>query len=182
MVSDRSRFPTSRPGTQCRAGRQNTRNDKDLNRSRPQAFPDRAGNAQTQQRRDFPGFPVSPLYRERVSIGNAHLPRLPWLAGHGDDAPARRHGSFLAGFVYGGRERGAFLASDCKPRFAGFAVCTRRPRPAPKANRVILKPMGQRQRLLPHFPYAQKITASDRYYPHLIASRNHIGEIEACAQ
>lgn len=29
---------------------------------------------------------------------------------------------------------------------------------------------GQWQRLLPHFPYAQKITASDRYYPHLIAS------------
>jgi len=77
MVSERSRFPTSRPGTQCRAGRQNTRNDKDLNRSRPQAFPDRAGNAQTQQRRDFPGFPVSPLYRERVSIGNAPPPSTP---------------------------------------------------------------------------------------------------------
>lgn len=34
------------------------------------------------------------------------------------------HGSFLATKQCGGRERGAFLASDCKPRFAGFAVCT----------------------------------------------------------
>ncbi|WP_296844196.1 site-specific DNA-methyltransferase [Thiobacillus sp.] len=34
-------------------------------------------------------------------------------------------GSFLARKQCGGRERGAFLASDCKPRFAGFAVCTR---------------------------------------------------------
>ena len=127
MVSERSRFPTSRPGTQCRAGRQNTRNDKDLNRSRPQAFPDRAGNAQTQQRRDFPGFPVSPLYRERVSIGNAHPPRLQWLAGHGNDAPARRHGSFLAEKPCGGRERGASPPSECKPGFARFAVC--RPHP-----------------------------------------------------
>ncbi len=62
MVSERSRLPASRPGTQSRAGRQNTRNDKDLNRSRPRTFPDRGGNAQTQQRWDFPGFPVSPLY------------------------------------------------------------------------------------------------------------------------
>ena len=35
------------------------------------------------------------------------------------------NGSFLARKQCGGRERGAFLASDCKPRFAGFAVCTR---------------------------------------------------------
>ena len=33
--------------------------------------------------------------------------------------------AFLARKQCGGRERGAFLASDCKPRFAGFAVCTR---------------------------------------------------------
>lgn len=40
-------------------------------------------------------------------------------------ATPRCHGSFLARKQCGGRERGAFLASDCKPRFAGFAVCTR---------------------------------------------------------
>jgi len=37
----------------------------------------------------------------------------------------RCDGSFPARKQCGGRERGAFLASDCKPRFAGFAVCTR---------------------------------------------------------
>ena len=35
-----------------------------------------------------------------------------------------REGSFLAKIRYGGRERGASIASGCKPRFAGFAVCT----------------------------------------------------------
>jgi len=40
-------------------------------------------------------------------------------------ATPRCDGSFLARKQCGGRERGAFLASDCKPRFAGFAVCTR---------------------------------------------------------
>ena len=35
-----------------------------------------------------------------------------------------REGSFLAKIRYGGRERGASVASGCKPRFAGFAVCT----------------------------------------------------------
>lgn len=53
----RSRLPASRPGTQGRAGTQNTCNGKYLKRYRPQAFPDRGGNAQTQQRRDFPGLP-----------------------------------------------------------------------------------------------------------------------------
>jgi hypothetical protein len=36
----------------------------------------------------------------------------------------RQEGSFLAKIQYGGRERGISLASNCKPRFAGFAVCT----------------------------------------------------------
>jgi DNA modification methylase len=40
-------------------------------------------------------------------------------------ATTRCDGSFPARKQCGGRERGAFLASDCKPRFAGFAVCTR---------------------------------------------------------
>ena len=40
-------------------------------------------------------------------------------------ATIRCDGSFPARKQCGGRERGAFLASDCKPRFAGFAVCTR---------------------------------------------------------
>jgi len=40
-----------------------------------------------------------------------------------------REGSFLAKIRYGGCERGASIASGCKPRFAGFAVCTRRRRP-----------------------------------------------------
>lgn len=35
-----------------------------------------------------------------------------------------REGSFLTKIRYGGRERGASIASGCKPRFAGFAVCT----------------------------------------------------------
>jgi hypothetical protein len=35
----------------------------------------------------------------------------------------RQEGSFLAIFRCGGRERGASIASGCKPRFAGFAVC-----------------------------------------------------------
>jgi len=35
-----------------------------------------------------------------------------------------REGSFLAKIRYGGRERGVSIASGCKPRFAGFAVCT----------------------------------------------------------
>jgi len=35
-----------------------------------------------------------------------------------------REGSFLAKIRYGRRERGASIASECKPRFAGFAVCT----------------------------------------------------------
>ena len=35
-----------------------------------------------------------------------------------------REGSFLAKIRCGGRERGASIASGCKPRFAGFAVCT----------------------------------------------------------
>jgi hypothetical protein len=45
---------------------------------------------------------------------------------HENNAPARWNGSFLAGFIYGGRERAARLPSGCKPRFAGFAVCTSR--------------------------------------------------------
>ena len=36
-----------------------------------------------------------------------------------------REGSFLAKIRYGGRERGAPIASAGKPRFAGFAICTR---------------------------------------------------------
>ena len=36
----------------------------------------------------------------------------------------RRKGSFLAKTPCGRRERGIALAPDCKPRFAGFAVCT----------------------------------------------------------
>ena len=35
-----------------------------------------------------------------------------------------RKGSFLAKFPCGRRERGASIASECKPRFAEFAVCT----------------------------------------------------------
>ena len=35
-----------------------------------------------------------------------------------------RKGSFLAINPCGGRERGIALPSECKPRFAGFAVCT----------------------------------------------------------
>ncbi|OIQ80396.1 hypothetical protein GALL_378540 [mine drainage metagenome] len=54
-------------------------------------------------------FDVSGSYLARVSIGNAHLPRFQWLAGHGSYAPGSRHGSSLAGFLYGGRERGASL-------------------------------------------------------------------------
>jgi hypothetical protein len=47
-----------------------------------------------------------------------------------------REGSFLSKIRYGGRERGASIASECKPRFAGFAVCTQvdwaiEPNPAP---------------------------------------------------
>lgn len=41
------------------------------------SLPGPGGNAQTQQRRDFPGFPAFPLYRERVSIGNAPPSILP---------------------------------------------------------------------------------------------------------
>lgn len=41
--------------------------------------------------------------------------------------PAERDGSFLAEKPCGGRERDAFLASECKPGFARFAVC--RPHP-----------------------------------------------------
>lgn len=33
-------------------------------------------------------------------------------------------GGFLTRIRYGRRERGASIASGCKPRFAGFAVCT----------------------------------------------------------
>ena len=36
-----------------------------------------------------------------------------------------REGSFLPKIPCGGRERGTSIASGCKPRFAGFAVCTR---------------------------------------------------------
>lgn len=36
----------------------------------------------------------------------------------------RRKGSFLAINPCGGRQRGIALPSECKPRFAGFAVCT----------------------------------------------------------
>ena len=38
--------------------------------------------------------------------------------------PSRREGSFQAKVLYGARERGACLPLGCKPRFAGFAVCT----------------------------------------------------------
>ena len=36
----------------------------------------------------------------------------------------RQNGSFLAKVPCGRRQRGASIASGCKPRFAGFAVCT----------------------------------------------------------
>src|SRR5512143_2624188 len=46
----------------------------------------------------------------------------------------RRKGSFLAKFPYGGRERSASPPSGCKPRFAGFAVCTSAPPTRPSAE------------------------------------------------
>ena len=105
MVSKRSRLPASRPGTQGRAGRQNTRNYKGLNCSRPQAFPDRGGNAQAQQRRHFPG---SRGFLREGEHRECSPPRLQWLAGHGNDAPIRRHGSFLAEKPCGGRRARRF--------------------------------------------------------------------------
>ena len=44
---------------------------------------------------------------------------------------SRQKGSFLAKMPCGGRERGICLASGCKPRFAGFAVCSQPIRPIP---------------------------------------------------
>ena len=47
----------------------------------------------------------------------------------------RRKGSFLAIFLYGGRQRGIALPSDQKTRFAGFAVRTGRQEPAGRMPR-----------------------------------------------
>ena len=61
---------------------------------------------------------------------------LPYSDGYGCESCVssgegpRQKGSFLAKSQCGGRERGIALASDCKPRFAGFAVCT----PPPSAT------------------------------------------------
>jgi len=57
-------------------------------------------------------------------------PRFQWLAGHGNSASARQQGPFLAGFVYGGAIAPLVYRppSGCKPRFAGFAVCSDSPR------------------------------------------------------
>jgi len=45
--------------------------------------------------------------------------------GDGRGSSPEINGSFLAKNQCGGRERGAFLASGCEPRFARFAVRTR---------------------------------------------------------
>ena len=46
--------------------------------------------------------------------------------GRGTHTYPGQKGSFLAIFQYGGRKRSISLPSGCKPRFAGFAVRTRR--------------------------------------------------------
>ena len=52
---------------------------------------------------------------------------LPWAALVAPGVVLNKDGSFLAGILYGGRERAARPPSGRKPRFAGFAVCTCRP-------------------------------------------------------
>ena len=80
---------------------------------------------------------------------------------------ARRKGSFLAKLPYGGRERSASPPSGCKPRFAGFAVCTSAPQTQPSVGRTprAAAPRGTGRRCRSRAAAAARAAATPRRLP-----------------
>ena len=178
----RSRLPASQPGTQGRAGTPNPALARDSsvpgqNRSRMRVGTRKPSNGVT-----FPVPGASSLKREGEHW-ECSPPSIA-MAGRARDQCPNPMTRVLPGRnpIRGARARCPFTVrvqtEVC--RVCGLHLPAVTHSKGEQGDPVVNGAMAE---AVPPFPERSKDhSASDRYYPRLIASRSHIGEIEACAQ